>query len=169
MTSKLVQNCVKALEITLVWLDVASYDFPDVEDVWKYISVIFCINTHSLCQVCNKSSHTVVYCYHKYDPEFQGIHSSPTVMMEGSHIGSNNAWYLDSGTTDHLTADIANMSTHSKYHGHNQVQVRNGNVLPITHVGSSIMQTPFKSFRLTNWCVYLLYIELVICPPIQQR
>ena len=33
MTLKLFQNGVKALEITLKWLDVASYNFFDVEDL----------------------------------------------------------------------------------------------------------------------------------------
>lgn len=33
MTLKLPRNCVKALKITLMWLDVASCDFLDVEDV----------------------------------------------------------------------------------------------------------------------------------------
>lgn len=33
----------------------------------------------SFCQVYNKPSHTVVYCYHRYDPEFKCAHPSPIV------------------------------------------------------------------------------------------
>lgn len=44
MTLKLFQNSVKALEMTLMLLDVTSYDFFDVENVRRGINDIFGVN-----------------------------------------------------------------------------------------------------------------------------
>lgn len=104
----------------------------------------------TICQVCNKPGHIAVYCYHRYEPEFQGDNPSPAALMAGSPIGPDNAWYPDSSATHHLTADMANLSTHSEYHGPDQVQVGNGNSLPISHVGPSVLHSSSQSFRLNN-------------------
>ena len=95
-----------------------------------------------ICQVCNKPGHSPTYCYHRYDPDYQGESLTPAAMTAGSSVGPNGAWYSDSGVTHHLIADMANLSTHSEYHGPDQVHVGNGNALPITHVGSSVLRTP---------------------------
>ncbi|RWR81869.1 Reverse transcriptase, RNA-dependent DNA polymerase [Cinnamomum micranthum f. kanehirae] len=80
----------------------------------------------TICQVCNKPGHTAAYCYHRYEPDFQSNIPSPASMMAASSIGPDTAWYPDSGATHNLTADMANLSTHSDYHGPDQVQLRNG-------------------------------------------
>ena len=70
-------------------------------------------------------------------------------MLAGSPIGPDSARYPVSGATHHLTADMANLSTHFKYHGPDQVYASNGTALPISHAGSSLLHTP-HSFCLTN-------------------
>lgn len=62
----------------------------------------------------------------------------------------DTAWYLDSGATDHLTADLNNLSLKSEYQGPDQLKIGNGSVLPITHIGSSSFHFSNRSFMLNN-------------------
>ena len=90
-------------------------------------------------------------CYYRYDSSFQGDTAPPVAFMTAPPVGQlDNAWYPDSGATHHLTADMANLSTFSEYHGQDQVHVGNGNTLTIKHIGSSLLRTPHNSFQLTN-------------------
>ena len=51
MALKLLQKGVRAFKITLVRLDAASCDFFDVEDVWKGMSDIFCVNSKHVQEI----------------------------------------------------------------------------------------------------------------------
>ena len=59
-------------------------------------------------------------------------------------------WYVDSGATHHLTADIANLAAHSEYQGPDRVRMGNGTGLPIRATGASLLCSPISSFVLKN-------------------
>ncbi|KAL5729259.1 hypothetical protein ACHQM5_002234 [Ranunculus cassubicifolius] len=44
-------------------------------------------------------------------------------------------WYLDSSATNHMSSDAGSFTSRSEYNGDNQVQLGNGDFLPITHTG----------------------------------
>lgn len=50
---------------------------------------------------------------------------------------ANNIWYLDFGATNHVTANLGNLSLHSDYSSNDSVAVGNGKGLPISHIGST--------------------------------
>lgn len=77
-------------------------------------------------------------------------------MLVGSPIGSDSACYPVSDATHHLTADMANLSTHFQHHGPGQVYASNGTALFISNAGSSLLHTP-HSFCLTN----LLHVPII--------
>ena len=52
-------------------------------------------------------------------------------------------WYPDSGATNHLTADPANLMHKADYFGPEQVHMGNGKGLQIKNVGHSVFHSPF--------------------------
>ncbi|KAB5551819.1 hypothetical protein DKX38_009130 [Salix brachista] len=92
-------------------------------------------NNRPLCQLCNRPGHIALKCYHQFDISFQGQHSSNTPSSNDSFPGQqqftkpgqqayysaanittpDNAWYLDSGATNHVTADPSNLYHKTEY------------------------------------------------------
>jgi len=93
-----------------------------------------------VCQVCNKSGHTALTCYHRFDYSFQ--HENSPNMQAFTTLAcpptSDVNWYPDTGATNHVTADLANLNLHTDgYTGTDQLHVGNGQGLPISHTGTS--------------------------------
>ena len=73
------------------------------------------------CQICNSFDYYANQCYNCYDDS-----ANPTSLLHyygNSPIDPN--WYVDSGVTHHLAADIANLVVHSEYQGPDRVCVGN--------------------------------------------
>jgi hypothetical protein len=45
-------------------------------------------------------------------------------------------WLLNSGASHNITSDLANLTTHSKYNGTDEVILGDGSGLKISHTGS---------------------------------
>ncbi|KAJ8645920.1 hypothetical protein MRB53_007668 [Persea americana] len=61
---------------------------------------------------------------HGYDYAAQGDQTAQALVTThgSSQIAPfDPAWYLDSGVTNHITADLGNLSLHSEYQGNDQV------------------------------------------------
>jgi hypothetical protein len=93
------------------------------------------------CQVCNKYGHDALHCRqhfnHTYQPEENRDHTGNAATNPAYSVDTN--WYLDSGTSDHLTSDLDHLSVHDRYSGKDTVQVVNGSGLSISHIGHSIL------------------------------
>ncbi|KAB5519913.1 hypothetical protein DKX38_024232 [Salix brachista] len=83
-----------------------------------------------LCQLCNRPGHMALKCYHRFDISFQGQNNSKTPQSsqqlpsndnQQAYYSSSNvtslddAWYLDSGATNHITADPTNLQYKTEY------------------------------------------------------
>lgn len=103
-------------------------------------------------QICNRSAHTALDCYHRMDYSYQGQHppSQLAAMAASYNLAPEQTWFADSGATDHITNDLNNLSIQMNYHGRDQVAVGNGQGLQITHTGSSVLHTPFSSFKFSK-------------------
>ncbi|XXG59573.1 hypothetical protein AAC387_Pa04g1633 [Persea americana] len=104
------------------------------------------------CQICNKSGHTALDCFHQMDYSYQGRHPpSQLVAMAASYnpVPYQN-WYADSGATNHITNDLGNLSVHNDYISKDKVSVGNGQGLPISSIGSSVVHTKFGLFKLNH-------------------
>lgn len=90
--------------------------------------------------------------YYRYDISFQGRNSS-VQSSQSSRGGSSksspsslhalaihhdvnkeNIWFLDSGATNHVTSDMANLNFGAEYQGDNKVLVGNGTGLDVKHI-----------------------------------
>ncbi|KAH9693065.1 retrovirus-related pol polyprotein from transposon RE1 [Citrus sinensis] len=105
------------------------------------------------CQICFKMGHTAAECWHRfkknYVPQPNRRRGAYMASAEGQ---SSNAWYLDSGATNHVTNAIGNMNLNSEYQGNDKLTVGNGNKLHISHIGYSMLPTynPHKHIKLNH-------------------
>jgi hypothetical protein len=68
---------------------------------------------------------------------------------------TNDAWYIDSGATEHITPNLANLSLYNEYRGKDKVIVGNGVGLPISNIGSSTLRYKSHPF---------LFKQILHCP-----
>lgn len=77
-----------------------------------------------------KNGHTAVVCYYRFEKNFnnaqnsgnssssnQKKNSNPIAMIATLEYLHDSAWYLDSGASNHLTSDLANLTVKSDYGG----------------------------------------------------
>ncbi|KAL5848181.1 hypothetical protein ACOSQ4_006194 [Xanthoceras sorbifolium] len=66
---------------------------------------------------------------------------------------NDQAWYVDSGATNHITADINNLSLKSEYRGNHKLIVGDGNRLVMSNIGDSRVAShtmPSHQVKLNN-------------------
>ena len=74
-------------------------------------------------------------------------------MAQASNIALTNnqdPWLVDFGTSDHLIANLGNLSVQSQYKGPKQITVGNGQTFPINHIGNASLSTKYHNFVLKN-------------------
>ena len=73
-----------------------------------------------MCQLCGKEGHTVIKCFKRLDASFMGPPQKSILSATASYVVDTN-WYVDSGTTDHVTGELKKLTIRDKYGGHDQV------------------------------------------------
>ncbi|PKU75385.1 Retrovirus-related Pol polyprotein from transposon TNT 1-94 [Dendrobium catenatum] len=63
--------------------------------------------------------------------------------------GQSSDWVLDTGATSHITNDPNQLLTAHPYQGTQQIQVGNGQSIPIAHTGQGILPTPNRKLSLS--------------------
>ncbi|KAJ0113613.1 hypothetical protein Patl1_02776 [Pistacia atlantica] len=88
-------------------------------------------NYKPLCQICGKTNHQALDCYHRMDFSYQGRHppAQLAAMAAHTHVQQEDApsWFLDSGANSHVTSALENLTIQQQpYQGPAQVTVGNG-------------------------------------------
>lgn len=83
---------------------------------------------------------------------------TPQAFVATPDIVSDNAWYMDSGATQHIAKDSSQLQQYVPYHGSGKVCVGNGHPEPIFSVG----HVSLKSFDASN---DTLHMNCVLCVP----
>ena len=87
------------------------------------------------------------------DYNFQGRHPPAqlaAMVAQTNTMPEDDPWYADSGTNNHVTNDVVNLSLHEPYNGEDSVAISNGFGLPIQNTGSLTLQTPSSSLNLKH-------------------
>ena len=124
-------------------------------------------NFRPICQICSKQGHLASNCYFRFDHNF--VSSSNTNSSQQNNYSANNSmsgntsafvaspqtvgdasWYVESGATNHITADLNNLSLQRDYKGKDKITVGNGHTLRISHVGSTLISSSDKPLLLNN-------------------
>jgi hypothetical protein len=148
------------------------------------ISGPFSHGTRPPFQICGKTSHQALDCYHRMDFAFQGRHPPAQLAAMTAYTPDTpeveQPWYLDSGANNHVTSELEKLSLQQPYQGTDQVTVGNGGGLQIANTGSSLITTPSSQFFFIKSCIaqmplliYYLYnsfveitIAILFSPPL---
>ncbi|XP_031281542.1 uncharacterized protein LOC116140047 [Pistacia vera] len=68
---------------------------------------------------------------------------------------ADQTWYVDSRAADHMTTEPTNLVVKDNYQGGSQVQVGNGQTVPVSHIG--------ESFLASTFCPKLLHFKKMLC------
>jgi Reverse transcriptase (RNA-dependent DNA polymerase)/GAG-pre-integrase domain/gag-polypeptide of LTR copia-type len=105
------------------------------------------------CQICFKRGHSARECYFRFDHAYSNTpstHQQAQALLAAPSASASAGWYLDSGATHHVTADINNLSSFLPYNGTDQLQVGNGMTLSICNLGSGLLQTATRPLFLNH-------------------
>jgi len=100
------------------------------------------------CQICGKSSHNALDCYHRMDFAYQGRHPPTqlaTMVAQLNEGFETQDWLANSGANTHITADSSNIDNPQPFDGADTVGVGNGAGLSIKHSGSSLVHSKTSS------------------------
>lgn len=116
-------------------------------------------NNRPVCQICGRIGHSALKCWNRFDNAYQSDDIPKALAAFQVADPTGREWHPDSGSTAHITANTSNLQSAAPYHGPETVLVGNGNQLPITHVGSTVINTPQGSIPL---------LDVLVCPTIQK-
>ncbi|GKV35758.1 hypothetical protein SLEP1_g43978 [Rubroshorea leprosula] len=79
------------------------------------------------------------------------LSSAPTALRATTFpTAPDSKWYIDSGANTHVSSALGNLSHSSPYSGSEFIQVGNGQLLPVTHSGNTVLSSSSHSFKLNN-------------------
>jgi hypothetical protein len=90
----------------------------------------------------------VMHCWHRFDENFVPDDRFPG-MADGSY-GVDTNWYTDTGATDHVTGELEKLSVCDRYKGGDQIHTTNEAGMEISHIGHSVIKTPYRNLYLNN-------------------
>ena len=68
--------------------------------------------------------------------------------FSGVDGSEDHNWYVDSGATNHVTANLQNLNLHQDYKGKGKLTIGNGSKLQISHIGDIFVHSPHSQKHL---------------------
>jgi hypothetical protein len=98
--------------------------------------------------VCFKEGHNATSYWHHFDENYipEEKHTNTTTHRYG--VDSN--WYVDTGTTDHITRELDKLVIYDKYNGTDQIHTASGAGMNINRIGKAIVSTLNCNLHLNN-------------------
>lgn len=105
-------------------------------------------NGRPICQVCFKTGHTALECWHRFDENYVPEERHVAAVMSLYSMDQN--WYMDTGATNNITSDLEKLVIRDKYNGGDQIHTASGAGMEIKHIGHPIVHTPTHDLHLNN-------------------
>jgi hypothetical protein len=108
------------------------------------------------CQICGKTSHQALDCFHRMNYSYQGRHPPPQLAAMAAQSNAlyddEQEWLADSGANAHITNNLENLTIQQPFEGNDMVAVGNGSGLKIDNAGSTLLHNSNSSsdFHLKN-------------------
>jgi hypothetical protein len=103
------------------------------------------------CQICGKTSHQALDCFHRMDYAFQGRRPPSQLQAMVAHSAyGDQEWYADSAANAHITHDLDNLTLQQPLQTSDVVVVGNGSTLAIANYGSTTLHSPLAEFHLQS-------------------
>jgi hypothetical protein len=105
-------------------------------------------NSWPPCQICEKTSHTALDCFHRIDYAYQGKHPPPqlaAMVTQTNATIEDQPWYADIGANAHITNNLDNLSTPQPFQANDTVAVGNGAGLLIKNTRFSTLYSSSNS------------------------
>jgi hypothetical protein len=107
------------------------------------------------CQICGKTSHQALDCFHRMDYSYQGHHPpsqlAAMVAQTNTQVEEQQR-FADSGANAHITRDLENLTVQPQpFQGQESVAVGNGSGLGIQHTGSAILHSSKSPFQICHF------------------
>ena len=113
-----------------------------------------------VCQLCERTGHTVHDCWYRLNKKYvaprdggqKPIRTAPlkSASTAINSYGVDTNWYFDSGSTDHITNSLEQLSTRERYNGQEQIHAANGKSISINHIGNTTFHTSSRDFSFNN-------------------
>ncbi|GLU00649.1 hypothetical protein SLE2022_179980 [Rubroshorea leprosula] len=105
----------------------------------------------SACQLCDQLTHKARDCPLLIGTNIAPLSSAPAAFTATTFpTAPDSKWYIDSGANTHVSSAPGNLSHSSPYFGSEFIQVGNGQLLPVTHSGNTVLSSSSHSFKLNN-------------------
>ncbi|GKU93013.1 hypothetical protein SLEP1_g6653 [Rubroshorea leprosula] len=89
------------------------------------------------CQICGITGHTALKCWYRFDHAYQSEELPQALAALTMMEDKDPNVYIDSGATNHMTADPGKLYIKRPYHGNQRVFTGDGTPLQISHTGNS--------------------------------
>lgn len=108
-------------------------------------------DTRVRCRLCSGWNHVAANCPQRYGPSMSPA-ANITMYSYPQQAIPPLPYPLvpDTAATHHVTLDLSNMMHYEPYHWPDQLQVGNGEKLPIKHVGQAHLHTRTRTLNLLN-------------------
>ncbi|KAL1218709.1 Retrovirus-related Pol polyprotein from transposon RE1 [Cardamine amara subsp. amara] len=112
-----------------------------------------------VCQICGRVGHIALKCWNRFDASYQSDDVPQALAALRVSDTSGQEWFPDSGASAHITPSTAPLQSATPYNGPENVMVTDGSFQPITHVGSTVLNTTSGSIPLS---------DVLVCPSMQK-
>ncbi|XP_073360795.1 putative disease resistance protein At1g50180 [Aegilops tauschii subsp. strangulata] len=111
---------------------------PSITGSARPVACCPCCGAQQACQLCGIERHITSRCHRRYKQDFlslgnngKGNEKQAAAVTSYDHgrtpsYSIDPTWYMDTGATNHLTNEMAKLSTKEPYRGHDQVHTANG-------------------------------------------
>ncbi|KAH0652475.1 hypothetical protein KY289_030153 [Solanum tuberosum] len=97
------------------------------------------------CQLCDHLGHSAkVYCSQSHN------HLQARSNFAARFNQQEAPWIVDSEVMHHIASDHQSLTTMHDYHGPKDIEMGNGNTIPITHTGNANISASNYDFKLLN-------------------